>query len=129
MYLDPLVSRFGLAACTVLAGLASARVAPAAQIQTVFVIAMENHDFTQPGSYTSIQPLLGNAAAPYLNSLVTPGNPNAQYSSYASNMTNVALGVHPSESNLYLGERRLQLRRAGGQRSLGRQRQPKPRPS
>ena len=73
--------------------------AMAGTIQTVFVIAMENHDLTQPASFTSIQPLLGNAAAPYLNSLMTPGNPNAQYTSYASNMTNVATGVHPSEPN------------------------------
>ena len=60
---------------------------------------MENHDLTQPGSYTSIQPLLGNAAAPYLNSLMTPGNPNALYTSYATDMTNVAPGIHPSEPN------------------------------
>jgi hypothetical protein len=65
----------------------------------VFVIAMENHDLTQPGSFTSIQQLQGNTAAPYLNSLMTPGNSNAQYTSYASNMTNVATGVHPSEPN------------------------------
>jgi hypothetical protein len=71
----------------------------AAPIQTVFVIAMENHDLTQPSSYTSIQPLLGNPAAPFLNSLMTPGNPNAAMTSYATNMTNVAPGVHPSEPN------------------------------
>lgn len=68
-------------------------------ISTVFVIAMENHDFTQPSSYTTIQQIYGNSAAPYLNSLVTPGNSNAQYTSYFSNMTNVAPGVHPSEPN------------------------------
>jgi len=71
----------------------------AAPIQTVFVIAMENHDFTQPGTYTSIQQIQGNAAAPYINSLITPGNQNAQYTSYASNMDNSAPGVHPSEPN------------------------------
>jgi phosphatidylinositol-3-phosphatase len=71
----------------------------AAPISTVFVIAMENHDLTQPGTYTNIQPILGNAAAPYINSLMTPGNPNAAYTSYATNMTNVAPGVHPSEPN------------------------------
>jgi len=71
----------------------------AAPISTVFVIAMENHNFTQPGSLASPQQLYGNVAAPYLNSLVTPGNPNAQYSSYFSNMTNVAPGIHPSEPN------------------------------
>jgi hypothetical protein len=72
----------------------------AAPLQTVFVIAMENHNFTQPtGLTTSPEQILGNPAAPYINSLVTPGNPNAQYVSYFSNMTNVAPGVHPSEPN------------------------------
>ena len=66
---------------------------------TVFVVAMENHDFTQPSSYTAIQPLDGNLAAPYFNSLVTPGNPNATYTSYFSQMLNVAPGIHPSEPN------------------------------
>lgn len=71
----------------------------AAPIQTVFVVSMENHNFTQPSTYTSIQPIQGNTAAPYINSLITPNNPNAQYTSYFSNMTNVASGVHPSEPN------------------------------
>ncbi|HEY3847342.1 MAG TPA: alkaline phosphatase family protein, partial [Acetobacteraceae bacterium] len=71
----------------------------AAPIQSVFVIAMENHNLTQPGSLTSPQQLLGNSAAPYLNSLMTPGNPNAAMTSYATGMTNVAPGVHPSEPN------------------------------
>jgi hypothetical protein len=73
--------------------------AAAQPIQTVFTIAMENHDLTQPSSFTSIAPILGNPAAPYINSLMTPGNPAAQYTSWASNLTNVAAGVHPSEPN------------------------------
>jgi hypothetical protein len=60
---------------------------------------MENHNFTQPSSFTSIQQIYGNTAAPYLNSLITPGNPNAQNTSYFSNLTNVAPGIHPSEPN------------------------------
>jgi hypothetical protein len=72
----------------------------AAPIQTVFTIALENHNFTQlttpPGEP---QQLLGNPAAPYINSLVTPGNPNAKNVSYFSHMTNVAPGIHPSEPN------------------------------
>lgn len=72
----------------------------AAPVQTVFTIALENHNFTQlttpPGEP---QQLLGNPAAPYLNSLVTPGNPNAQFVSYFSQMPNVAPGIHPSEPN------------------------------
>ena len=72
----------------------------AGPVQTVFVVAMENHNFTQPtGLSTSPEQILGNPAAPYLNSLVTPGTSNAQYVSYYSNMTNVAPGVHPSEPN------------------------------
>jgi hypothetical protein len=48
---------------------------------------------------TPPQQLLGNPAAPYLNSLMTPGNPNAAQTSFASNYTNSAAGVHPSEPN------------------------------
>jgi len=80
-------------------GLASAP-AFAGPVDTVFVVAMENHNFTQPtGLSTSPEQLLGNPAASYLNSLVTPGNANAQYVSYFSNMTNVGVGIHPSEPN------------------------------
>jgi hypothetical protein len=71
----------------------------AAPIQTVFVIAMENHNFTQPNPGSSPEQILGNTAAPYLNSLITPGNPNAAQVSYASNYQNVAPGIHPSEPN------------------------------
>ena len=86
-------------ATVLLSALMLSTVAHADPISTVFVVAMENHDFTQPSSYTSIQPILGNVAAPYLNSLITPGNANAQNVSYFSNVTNVAAGVHPSEPN------------------------------
>ena len=82
--------------------------AHAADIKTVFVIALENHNFTQPSSYTGTEQLLGNPAAPYINSLVTPGNPNAAMVSYASNYTNVppqmANPVHPSEPNYVWSE-------------------------
>jgi len=67
---------------------AVAPLAEAGQIQTVFVIAMENHNWTQPSSLTSPQQILGNPAAPYINSLVTPGNPHAAQVSYASNYLN-----------------------------------------
>lgn len=69
------------------------------QVKTVFVIAMENHNFTQPSSVSSPEPILGNAAAPYLNSLVTPGNSNALQVSYATRYFNSGVGVHPSEPN------------------------------
>jgi hypothetical protein len=76
-----------------------ASIARADGVGTVFVIAMENHNFTQPSTFTSIQQLQGNSAAPYLNSLITPGNPNAAMTSYATNYTNAGMGVHPSEPN------------------------------
>ena len=64
----------------------------AAPVQTVFVIAMENHNFTQPNPTSSPEQILGNAAAPYINSLVTPNNPNAAMTSYATNYQNAAPG-------------------------------------
>ncbi|MDR3455810.1 MAG: alkaline phosphatase family protein [Verrucomicrobiae bacterium] len=70
----------------------------------IFVIAMENHNFTQPAAQTSPQPILGNPAAPYINSLLTPGNPNAAQVSYALNYLNSGTGVHPSEPNYVWAE-------------------------
>jgi hypothetical protein len=69
-------------------------------IGDVFFIDMENHNLTQPTGLTgSPEQLLGNPAASYLNSLMTPGNANAQQTSFASNYLNVAPGIHPSEPN------------------------------
>jgi hypothetical protein len=86
----------------VLAASALIAVAPAAHAATaigdVFYIAMENHNWVQPSSVTGISQIFGNSAAPYINSLVTPGNPNAALVSYASNYQNVP-GIHPSEPN------------------------------
>ena len=75
--------------------------AQAQQIGDVFYIALENHNFTQPTTVPAGTPqqLLGNTAAPYLNSLVTPGNPNAADVSYAGNYQNVSPTLHPSEPN------------------------------
>jgi hypothetical protein len=85
-----------------LATTALSRTVSAAPVQTVFVIAMENHNLAQPASCPSTDcppQILGNTAAPFLNSLMTPGNPNAQYSSYATQLINVGPGIHPSEPN------------------------------
>jgi hypothetical protein len=86
------------------AALAAAGRASAASIGDVFVIAEENHNFTQPASDTSPEQILGNPAAPYINSLITPGNANAVDVSYASNYTNTGNGVHPSEPNYIWSE-------------------------
>jgi hypothetical protein len=72
--------------------------------QTIFVIAMENHNFTQPVPTSSPQQILGNSAAPYINSLVTPGNANAAQVSYATRYFNAGVGVHPSEPNYVWAE-------------------------
>ncbi len=74
-------------------------------IGDIFYIEMENHNLTQPSGLSgSPEQLLGNPAAPYLNSLMTPGNPNAAQTSYASNYYNVeynnpSVSIHPSEPN------------------------------
>lgn len=88
----------GLLATTALAAPAAA-----APIQTVFVIALENHNFTQPASDTSPEQILGNPAAPYVNSLITPGNPSAAMTSFATNYQS-ADATHPSEPNYIYSE-------------------------
>jgi hypothetical protein len=70
----------------------------------IFYIEMENHNLTQPSGLGSPAQLLGNPAAPYLNSLMTPGNKNAKDTSFASNYYNVefnnpTVSIHPSEPN------------------------------
>src|ERR1700723_3589745 len=81
--------------------IAIASSAHAQQIGDVFYIALENHNFTQPSNVPAGTPqqLFGNAAAPYLNSLVTKGNPNAANVSFAGNYQNVSPNLHPSEPN------------------------------
>jgi hypothetical protein len=79
--------------------LMSASSAQAQQVGDVFYIALENHNFTQPSTVTGINQIFGNPAAPFINSLVTPGNANAANVSYASNYQNVSPGLHPSEPN------------------------------
>ena len=102
------------ASLSLLALLAAAPAAHAGQIGDVFVIALENHNFTQPSTYTSTQQIFGNPAAPFINSLITAGNPNSVDVSYASNYTNVPVqtasspsgagAVHPSEPNYIWSE-------------------------
>jgi len=60
---------------------------------------MENHNFVQPNPLSSPEQIFTNPAAPYLNSLITPGNPNAAQVAYATRYFNSGIGVHPSEPN------------------------------
>ena len=62
-----------------LTGTASAadqNAAPAKKIKTVFYIDMENHNWTQPKSDAhAVSQIFQCPAAPFINSLVTPGDP------------------------------------------------------
>lgn len=87
-------------------GLLAVSSAHAQTVGDVFVIDMENHNFTQPAGQTSPQQIKGNAAAPYLNRLITPGSPDAAQTSWASAYHNVLATpsgnnphIHPSEPN------------------------------
>lgn len=70
----------------------------------IFVIALENHNFTQPNPTNSPQQIFGNPAAPYINSLITSGNSNAVQVSFATAYYNDGVGVHPSEPNYVWAE-------------------------
>ena len=74
------------------------------QIKTVFVIPLENHDWTQINPEGHPQQIFGNPAAPFVNSLATPGNSNAMQASYATHYYSAARREHPSESNYIWSE-------------------------
>lgn len=74
------------------------------KVGTIFVIAMENHNLAQPNPTNSPEQIFGNPAAPYLNSLMTPGNSNSVQSSFAVSYFNAGVGVHPSEPNYVWAE-------------------------
>src|SRR5215471_1701407 len=92
------------AAGVLLAGRPVAAEPPGSPVGNVIVIAMENHNFTQPDPTSSPQQILGNPAAPYINSLITPGDPNAAQVSYAVAYYNAGNHVHPSEPNYVWAE-------------------------
>jgi hypothetical protein len=96
--------------------------ANAQQIKTVFVIAMENHNWTQPANQFTgpIQQIFKNANAPFINSLVD-GSAYARINgsvvhiseqvAYATNYHNVLATpggnnphIHPSEPNYLWSE-------------------------
>lgn len=105
----PKILRLSLAPALAAGSLLAAHAALAqSPVGDVFYIELENHNFTQPSTDVSApQQLFGNSAAPYLNNLITPGNPNAVQTSYASAYHNVlatptgigAPSIHPSEPN------------------------------
>src|SRR5689334_21381358 len=77
-------------------------------IKTVFVIAMENHNWTQPANQFTggIQQIFQNPAAPYTNSLVDGTSDISKEVAYAANYRSVLATpggdnphIHPSEPN------------------------------
>jgi phosphatidylinositol-3-phosphatase len=96
--------------------------ASAQEVKTVFVIAMENHNWTQPANQFTggIQQIYQNPAAPFINSLVNgtavalvDGNAVniSEQVAYANNYHNVLatasgnnVHVHPSEPNYIWAE-------------------------
>ncbi len=74
------------------------------RLRTIFVIAMENHNWTQPASMTSPQAIFKNPDAPFINSLVNGTSGISKEVAYATNYVNAAPGVHPSEPNYIWAE-------------------------
>jgi hypothetical protein len=75
-------------------------------VGTVFYILLENRNFTAGGDLSGGNVVLGSPAAPYINSLITPGNGNATQVSYCTAYHNVlaipaggGTSIHPSEPN------------------------------
>ncbi len=101
--------------------------ANAQQVKTVFVIAMENHNWTQPANQFTggIQQIYQNPNAPFINSLVNgtavaPINGSmvnlSEQVAYATAYHNVLAtpsgnnpSIHPSEPNYIWGGSRYQL--------------------
>jgi hypothetical protein len=74
------------------------------RVKTVFVIAMENHNWTQPTPASSPQQIFQNQYAPFINSLVNGTSGISGEVAYATNYINAGVGVHPSEPNYIWAE-------------------------
>lgn len=97
-----------LFACACASGFLPAAHAASQRVGAVFYILMENRNFTSDGTDNASGgvPLVGSTAAPYINSLITPGNANAAQVSYCTayhsvlaTATGTPPSIHPSEPN------------------------------
>ena len=103
----PIVKRVALLILALIPGGVSASPPPVPflqQIKTVFVIALENHDWKQICPDCNPRQILGSPAAPCLNSLTAPGNSNSAQVSYATAYYSVGPTGHPSEANYVWSE-------------------------
>jgi hypothetical protein len=73
-------------------------------VKKVFVVAMENHNWTQPGTQSNPQQIFQNPAAPFINSLVNGTSGISDQVAYANAYINAAVGDHPSEPNYLWAE-------------------------
>ena len=80
--------------------------AHAQQVKTVFYILIENRNWRAGTDTTGGSVLVGNAAAPYINSLITPNNNVSAQVSYCNSYHHVLStpsganpSIHPSEPN------------------------------
>jgi hypothetical protein len=73
-------------------------------VKTVFVIAMENHNWTQPTPGSSPQQIFMNPSAPFTNRLVNGTSGISGEVAYATHYINSGVGVHPSEPNYIWAE-------------------------
>jgi hypothetical protein len=74
------------------------------RVKKVFVIAMENHNWTQPSTQTSPHQIFQNPAAPFINSLVNGTSGISDQVAYANAYINAGVGIHPSEPNYIWAE-------------------------
>jgi len=74
------------------------------RVKKVFVIAMENHNWTQPSTQTSPNQIFQNPAAPFINSLVNGTSGISSHVAYARGYINAGQGIHPSEPNYIWAE-------------------------
>ena len=73
-------------------------------MKTVFVVAMENHNWMQPATTSSPEQIFVNPAAPFINSLVNGTSGISGQVAYANMYLNAAPGNHPSEPNYVWAE-------------------------
>src|SRR5258706_16370499 len=86
--LNPLVRNAAIACALFLSAVLSNYQAEATPLQSVFVIAMENHNWVQPANkFTgNIQQIFQNPNAPFINSLVN-GTANATINGVQTNIS------------------------------------------
>src|SRR5262249_1878429 len=103
----------GLLALLILSIQWQARADDGGPIKTVFVIAMENHNWTQPANQFSgpIQQIFQNPNAPFINILVNGTNVARKQVAFATNYHNALATaggnnphIHPSEPNYIWAE-------------------------